>query len=127
MISELGKTVHQYLGPHLVAAKPSNKCTCASNGHYRVLNMVGVGSGQMGEDGRAGHNVREWKWYDRICWASGTGRNGQGLGRPARRGWRCRKKKLYPLAGYVSEYERFYRGRLGRQEGGGTPNPFRNV
>ena len=107
MISELGKTVHQYLGPHLAAAKPSNKCICPSNGHYRVLNTVGVGSGQTGEYGRGGHNSREWKWDDGICWASGTGHHGQGLGRPARRGWRYRKTKLYPLAGYVSEYERF--------------------
>ena len=35
--------------------------------------------------------------------------------------------KRSTLVGYVLEYGRFYGGGSGRQTGGGTPHPFRNV
>ena len=111
---------HWYvLGPRLTAAAPSNKATRPGYGHYRVLDTAGFGLGQTGEDGRERDGGGRW--------ASGTGRNSRGLGWPAWRGRRHGKAKISTLAGYVSVYGRFYGDRLGRQTGGGTSDPFRNV
>ena len=93
--------------------------------------MAGVRSGQTGEDRRAGHGGREQERNGGSRWASGAGRNGRGLERPVRWGRRHGREKiptnLSTLVGYVSDFGRVYGGRLGRQTGGGTSDPFRNV
>ena len=43
------------LGPRLAAEAPSKNATCPGYWHYRVLDTVGVGSGQTGEGGWEGH------------------------------------------------------------------------
>ena len=62
------------MGPFLVAAAPSNKDTCLGDGHYWVIDTVGVELGQTGEDGQAGHQGREQERDDGSCWSIRAGR-----------------------------------------------------
>ena len=43
------------MGLRIADTALSNKATFPDYGHYRVLGTSGVGSGQTGEDGQAGH------------------------------------------------------------------------
>ena len=70
-------------GPRLSAAAPSTKGNCPGYGRYRVLDMAGFRLVQTVDVVQVVHGGQEWEPDDGRQWASGAGRNGQVLGRPA--------------------------------------------